>query len=83
MAKLKDTTIVGGGSDKTLQIVNPQLQEVITIDSEGMITKPESSNIGIGLKNSATPHIIKNIETAISIVSFIDFLANTNICLII
>lgn len=69
MAKLKDTTIVGGGSDKTLQIVNPQLQEVITIDSDGMITKPESSNIGIGLKNSAQFHVVAasdNLYTSMS-----------------
>lgn len=64
MAKLKDTTIVGGGSDKTLQIVNPQLQEVLTIDTEGVIRKPEGSNIGIGLRNN-TPFYTSSIATTL------------------
>lgn len=64
MAKLKDTTIVGGGSDKTLQIVNPQLQEVLTIDTEGVIRKPEGSNIGIGLRNK-TPFYTSSSTTTL------------------
>ena len=60
MAKLKDTTIVGGGSDKTLQIVNPQLQEVITIDMlnkvyniGGFINKSNDETFFVPLKLEA------------------------------
>ena len=67
-------------------MIRPIVKDVLFLGQKSELATKEDiviidDLVAVGGTIDATAHMIKNIETAISIVSFIDFLANINIFL--